>query len=106
MGEKRQCRERREVRLTLSILSCPDRKSTRLNSSHMSISYAVFCLKKKRQTRYIPFLSADRLCPFCYTPRPGPPFLPDLLSDPLSAFFGLAPLPLAHLCRLAFPPAP
>src|SRR5690242_21410756 len=25
----------------------PDRKSTRLNSSHMSISYAVFCLKKK-----------------------------------------------------------
>src|SRR5690242_21560940 len=25
-----------------------DRKSTRLNSSHMSISYAVFCLKKKR----------------------------------------------------------
>src|SRR5689334_24738353 len=27
-----------------------DRKSTRLNSSHSSISYAVFCLKKKRQT--------------------------------------------------------
>src|SRR3989344_9626059 len=25
----------------------PDRKSTRLNSSHMSISYAVFCLQKK-----------------------------------------------------------
>src|SRR2546426_6026430 len=30
-----------------------DRKSTRLNSSHLVISYAVFCLKKKkRQTRY------------------------------------------------------
>src|SRR2546430_9643680 len=28
-----------------------DRKSTRLNSSHSQISYAVFCLKKKRQTR-------------------------------------------------------
>src|SRR4051812_49825470 len=28
-----------------------DRKSTRLNSSHMSISYAVFCLKKKKQPR-------------------------------------------------------
>src|SRR4051812_12050604 len=28
-------------------LTGPDRKSTRLNSSHMSISYAVFCLKKK-----------------------------------------------------------
>src|SRR5438477_2482821 len=28
-----------------------DRKSTRLNSSHMSISYAVFCLKKKKRLR-------------------------------------------------------
>src|SRR5438874_6339203 len=27
----------------------PDRKSTRLNSSHVEISYAVFCLKKKNQ---------------------------------------------------------
>src|SRR5437868_12904437 len=35
-----------------------DRKSTRLNSSHVSISYAVFCLKKKKQSNrtnsYIP----------------------------------------------------
>src|ERR1039457_5942726 len=29
----------------------PDRKSTRLNSSHLVISYAVFCLKKKRRRR-------------------------------------------------------
>src|SRR5690242_21427340 len=29
-----------------------DRKSTRLNSSHMSISYAVFCLKKKKQSTH------------------------------------------------------
>src|SRR2546422_4315088 len=29
----------------------PDRKSTRLNSSHGYISYAVFCLKKKKTTR-------------------------------------------------------
>src|SRR5262245_65646798 len=28
----------------------PDRKSTRLNSSHLGISYAVFCLKKKKRT--------------------------------------------------------
>src|SRR2546426_2504509 len=28
-----------------------DRKSTRLNSSHLVISYAVFCLKKKKNTR-------------------------------------------------------
>src|SRR4051812_49728594 len=30
-----------------------DRKSTRLNSSHMSISYAVFCLKKKKKKKNI-----------------------------------------------------
>src|SRR3712207_8320955 len=28
---------------------CEDRKSTRLNSSHANISYAVFCLKKKKK---------------------------------------------------------
>src|SRR5699024_12222861 len=31
--------------------STKDRKSTRLNSSHVSISYAVFCLKKKKERR-------------------------------------------------------
>src|SRR5438874_5245998 len=30
----------------------PDRKSTRLNSSHVEISYAVFCLKKKNRPDY------------------------------------------------------
>src|SRR5207245_8789606 len=37
--------------LPASRSSCPclDRKSTRLNSSHGSISYAVFCLKKKKE---------------------------------------------------------
>src|SRR5205807_9203792 len=36
----------------------PDRKSTRLNSSHLVISYAVFCLKKKKKklTRHICFI--------------------------------------------------
>src|SRR5256885_7033801 len=29
-----------------------DRKSTRLNSSHLVISYAVFCLKKKKKNKY------------------------------------------------------
>src|SRR5690242_21301066 len=33
----------------LDRLELIDRKSTRLNSSHMSISYAVFCLKKKKK---------------------------------------------------------
>src|SRR5689334_25442629 len=34
-----------------------DRKSTRLNSSHSSISYAVFCLKKKNTTNTLPHRS-------------------------------------------------
>src|SRR5437899_8195095 len=32
-------------------LAAKDRKSTRLNSSHLGISYAVFCLKKKTERR-------------------------------------------------------
>src|SRR5699024_12679174 len=34
-----------------------DRKSTRLNSSHVSISYAVFCLKKKKLLRNINYIA-------------------------------------------------
>src|SRR5256885_2391379 len=34
--------------LNSSLVFSPDRKSTRLNSSHLVISYAVFCLKKKK----------------------------------------------------------
>src|SRR4051812_49947975 len=39
-----------------------DRKSTRLNSSHMSKSYAVFCLKKKKKkkNRYVSHCSIKR----------------------------------------------
>src|SRR5690349_24096458 len=39
-------------RFTVAIAATPeqqDRKSTRLNSSHVEISYAVFCLKKKKK---------------------------------------------------------
>src|SRR5207253_5849247 len=32
---------------------CGDRKSTRLNSSHVAISYAVFCLKKKKKKKCV-----------------------------------------------------
>src|SRR5256886_9571979 len=37
----------------LALLAMIDRKSTRLNSSHSQISYAVFCLKKKKQQTYL-----------------------------------------------------
>src|SRR5690348_17764095 len=43
LGERRL----RQLRRTVDV---QDRKSTRLNSSHPSISYAVFCLKKKKKT--------------------------------------------------------
>src|SRR3712207_7106907 len=38
-----------------------DRKSTRLNSSHANISYAVFCLKKKNRTRIAVLFRSFRL---------------------------------------------
>src|SRR2546426_8342720 len=39
-----------------------DRKSTRLNSSHLVISYAVFCLKKKNKTKYMYNNCRDIMC--------------------------------------------
>src|SRR5256885_6134508 len=45
-------RTSRRNRTSLALPRGPeDRKSTRLNSSHLVISYAVFCLKKKNTTR-------------------------------------------------------
>src|SRR5688572_33100643 len=45
-------RREQEARLVLVFERLvPDRKSTRLNSSHSQISYAVFCLKKKTYSR-------------------------------------------------------
>src|SRR3712207_8727791 len=43
--------ERRLLHVCVDLASAPvlDRKSTRLNSSHANISYAVFCLKKKKR---------------------------------------------------------
>src|SRR5205085_7973477 len=49
-----------------------DRKSTRLNSSHSQISYAVFCLKKKKNHRTTNTLSLHRACP----PRTHPDLSP------------------------------
>src|SRR5690348_18062577 len=48
--EKRQTLSifKRIMRHVVRVFKDQDRKSTRLNSSHPSISYAVFCLKKKR----------------------------------------------------------
>src|SRR5258707_11920665 len=42
-----------------------DRKSTRLNSSHVRISYAVFCLKKKKKTKLKSDLCSERMRTYC-----------------------------------------
>src|SRR5437773_6523589 len=56
-----------------------DRKSTRLNSSHITISYAVFCLKKKKPTKADNLLRSPPPVPQSYrgnllrhAARPGP----------------------------------
>src|SRR5689334_24093742 len=49
LGEARPQEPRVDVAQHLAHFQ--DRKSTRLNSSHSSISYAVFCLKKKKKTK-------------------------------------------------------
>src|SRR5690625_6142882 len=41
----------------IQLLDAADRKSTRLNSSHVAISYAVFCLKKKKDEDIGSYLS-------------------------------------------------
>src|SRR5256885_6731996 len=47
--DRRRARRRKDYRLgRVKPLLRRDRKSTRLNSSHLVISYAVFCLKKKK----------------------------------------------------------
>src|SRR5690242_21329505 len=43
-----------------------DRKSTRLNSSHMSISYAVFCLKKKKKYKTLLLEMLNTMLKFNY----------------------------------------
>src|ERR1041385_9281368 len=48
-------------------LSRPDRKSTRLNSSHGYISYAVFCLKKKHDET-LPLLGTDTIGSHLWSP--------------------------------------
>src|SRR3712207_8370796 len=48
------------VPLGLSRQRRVDRKSTRLNSSHANISYAVFCLKKKKKTNIVTTMSNIR----------------------------------------------
>src|SRR3712207_7581018 len=53
-------KETKRVDPTHDVVLTADRKSTRLNSSHANISYAVFCLKKKKTHHY------HRICQFIF----------------------------------------
>src|SRR2546430_8772343 len=54
-----------------------DRKSTRLNSSHSQISYAVFCLKKKKKTLQLPHPKSQVAASLFHSPH-VPPILGEL----------------------------
>src|SRR3712207_7751782 len=53
-------RARRPANDSVRLESSGDRKSTRLNSSHANISYAVFCLKKKKTYHILRILATDK----------------------------------------------
>src|SRR2546430_11846811 len=80
-----------------------DRKSTRLNSSHSQISYAVFCLKKKKHTTHA------QHCPPRSPPRtsPTPPHVPPPSSPQAypQAPTVTASAPLRLLCMSAHSPS-
>src|SRR5207244_13321588 len=50
-GKLMKLPRRQFLHLAAGAAALPDRKSTRLNSSHQIISYAVFCLKKKKRKK-------------------------------------------------------
>src|SRR3712207_7871411 len=52
-GRRRRGTRKGATAMHPKLMTPIDRKSTRLNSSHANISYAVFCLKKKNQTRVL-----------------------------------------------------
>src|SRR5437868_11863578 len=65
LGNEREALAFGVVSYFLTIRDGGDRKSTRLNSSHVSISYAVFCLKKKKQMTDLAVhqVGSDAPCP-------------------------------------------
>src|SRR2546426_6337346 len=58
-GVSKACRYEPDLNPTYNDMAAQDRKSTRLNSSHLVISYAVFCLKKKNTDRHVVAVAGD-----------------------------------------------
>src|SRR3712207_7050379 len=98
---RRRSQRRRSKISTTAARLAGDRKSTRLNSSHANISYAVFCLKKKNKT------------PSCPRHIPPPPFFRPIsaaLTSPPSLFLcpsiGIPPPSIVYLLQPTSRPSP
>src|SRR5579859_486251 len=75
-----------------------DRKSTRLNSSHSQISYAVFCLKKKKRKS---LMTSPRV-PGARSAHGAPPAYRSGTSPPAAASGGLSPPTTRASCPCRF----
>src|SRR3989449_6310166 len=73
-----------------------DRKSTRLNSSHGYISYAVFCLKKKKHSKYATFIGSDLI-----PKKPVIYYHPVVVSGGATDYSSLTAIPTLHTHRLS-----
>src|SRR2546430_10665255 len=86
-----------KARVRDPLLGAIDRKSTRLNSSHSQISYAVFCLKKKKTShtdnRHTLVEPAPRRC---HHLRPSPAAFSQLLAHDLTIVYSRTPAHLQH----------
>src|ERR1039457_872539 len=72
-----------------------DRKSTRLNSSHLVISYAVFCLKKKRKSTRLTSSDLVRVDAVLSLPQPG-------VSPVSRGVYGVVDAPPLHAAQDLF----
>src|SRR5690554_6956476 len=80
----------------LQLTKDQDRKSTRLNSSHVRISYAVFCLKKKNNSKAATHAGTDLYLIETYFHRPTSRLRNDMLPPQLVAFAQLTICSQAH----------
>src|SRR5687768_9612168 len=97
-AQRRQRQQRNDTMSNQRLLLTQDRKSTRLNSSHGYISYAVFCLKKKKKkntprTRHI--LHAKMRAARCVASTAAP-------CSQLASTSPLLPFPLRSLISHVF----
>src|SRR5690554_7487100 len=78
-----------------AVATVRDRKSTRLNSSHVRISYAVFCLKKKKKSRTSECFSPAIRTPRSHVPHPSHSLTLQITPLPSAHAYFVLPVPLS-----------